>query len=37
LEQRERDRLMYRIGELEYERGYLSREYDSLAWRGRTL
>ncbi len=37
LEERERNQLLYRIGELEYERGYLSREYDSLAWRGRTL
>jgi hypothetical protein len=37
IEQRERERLMYRIAELEYERGYLSREYDTLAWRGRSL
>jgi hypothetical protein len=37
IDQRERDRLVYHISQMEYERGYLSREYEQLAWRGRSL
>ncbi|MCB1623815.1 MAG: DUF2799 domain-containing protein [Pseudomonadales bacterium] len=33
----ERNRLIYRLREYEYERGFLAREYNDLAWRGRSL
>ena len=32
-----RNRLIYRLREHEYERSFLSREYNDLAWRGRAL
>ncbi|MBK6596661.1 MAG: DUF2799 domain-containing protein [Proteobacteria bacterium] len=32
-----RNRLIYRLREYEYERSYLSREYNDLAWRGRSF
>jgi hypothetical protein len=37
LEQRDRDRLLYRLRELEYQRDGAQREYDNATWRGRTL
>jgi hypothetical protein len=37
LEQQQRQRMIYELSQYEYERGYLSREYDTLAWRGRSL
>ncbi len=37
LDERERRRIISDLRQYEYERGYLSREYDTLAWRGRTL
>ena len=33
----ERQRLNYRLRALEYERGYVRRDYDDLEWRGRSL
>jgi hypothetical protein len=33
----ERQRLNYRLRELEYERGYVRRDHDDLEWRGRSL
>ncbi len=33
----ERQRLQYRLRELEYERGYVRRDHDDIEWRGRSL
>jgi hypothetical protein len=33
----ERQRLNYRLRELDYERGYVRRDHDELEWRGRAL
>ena len=33
----ERQRLNYRLRELDYERGYVRRDHDEIEWRGRSL
>ena len=33
----ERQRLNYRLRQLDYERGYVRRDHDELEWRGRSL
>jgi hypothetical protein len=37
LTEEERQRLNYRLRELDYERGYARRDHDELEWRGRSL
>ena len=37
LDEAERQRLNYRLRELEYERGYVRRDHDDIEWRGRSL